>query len=56
MNENTEVVRQQDRKKEWQAFAVIAIFLFPLLTIVGAGGYGFIIWMLQLVFGPPGHG
>ena len=31
--------------------AVVAAFL--LLPMV-VGGYGFIIWMLQIVYGPPG--
>ena len=42
--------------EEFKAFLVIIIFFFPILTTLAAGGYGFIIWMSQLILGPPGHG
>ncbi|ROS04783.1 nitrate reductase NapE [Sinobacterium caligoides] len=45
-----------EKKNELKALAFITIFLFPILSIIGVGGYGFIIWMLQIIFGPPGHG
>jgi nitrate reductase NapE len=32
------------------------VFLFPALSIILVGGYGFAIWLLQLIFGPPGSG
>ena len=42
------------RRGERRVFIFIAVFLFPLLSIILVGGYGFAIWMLQLIFGPPG--
>jgi nitrate reductase NapE len=42
------------RRGERRVFIFIAVFLFPLLSIILVGGYGFVIWMLQLIFGPPG--
>ncbi|MEF1217296.1 trimethylamine N-oxide reductase system protein TorE [Photobacterium damselae] len=48
---------QSTRGREWKAFLFITVFLFPILSVMVVGGYGFIVWMLQLfVFGPPGHG
>ena len=41
---------------EWKAFLFITVFLFPVLTLILVGGYGFGVWMLQIIFGPPGHG
>nr|WP_211333578.1 trimethylamine N-oxide reductase system protein TorE [Sinobacterium caligoides] len=57
MNNMTKDSTDNDEKKnELKALAFITIFLFPILSIIGVGGYGFIIWMLQIIFGPPGHG
>ncbi|MGM0704110.1 MAG: periplasmic nitrate reductase, NapE protein [Pseudomonadota bacterium] len=42
------------RKRELRLFLFIAFLLFPLLAIAVVGGYGFVVWMLQLFFGPPG--
>jgi len=46
---------QQDRKRhEWRLFIFLIVFLFPLLTFAAVGGYGFLVWMSQLIMGPPG--
>ncbi|WP_341771057.1 periplasmic nitrate reductase, NapE protein [Pseudomaricurvus hydrocarbonicus] len=42
------------RKEEWRMFMFIIIFLFPILTVMFVGSYGFIVWMYQLLAGPPG--
>lgn len=47
---------KRTRADEWKMFLFITVVLFPLLAIVSVGGYGFIVWMLQLIMGPPGHG
>lgn len=39
--------------EEARAFFLLAIVLFPVLSVAVVGGYGFIVWMSQLVFGPP---
>lgn len=44
------------RRREWLTFLLITAVFFPLLSIITVGGYGFIVWMLQIFFGPPGHG
>ncbi|CAH0526385.1 periplasmic nitrate reductase, NapE protein [Vibrio hippocampi] len=43
---------------EWKSFFIICAVFFPLLAVAIVGGYGFIVWMLQVFFlGPPGaHG
>ncbi|KMV32168.1 trimethylamine N-oxide reductase system protein TorE [Photobacterium swingsii] len=55
---NQEPLKEEERGKyEWRSFIFITVFLFPILAIALVGGYGFIVWMLQVFFlGPPGHG
>ncbi|EOD77114.1 Periplasmic nitrate reductase component NapE [Grimontia indica] len=54
----TDIVQEGEKGTfEWRAFFFIAVFLFPILSVVLIGGYGFLIWMSQVFFfGPPGHG
>ncbi len=42
------------KRGERRVFLFITVFLFPALSIVLVGGYGLAIWLLQLLFGPPG--
>ena len=47
---------QEDTTKdeERNAFVGIVIFLGPILAVAIVGGYGFAVWMSQLILGPPG--
>ncbi|MDN6180272.1 MAG: periplasmic nitrate reductase, NapE protein [Halomonas subglaciescola] len=43
--------------REWMAFLFVIAVVVPVLSVAVVGGYGFIVWMLQVfVLGPPGHG
>ncbi|MDF0602438.1 periplasmic nitrate reductase, NapE protein [Psychromarinibacter sp. C21-152] len=42
------------KRHETLAFLFLAFVLFPVLAIVLVGGFGFIVWMQHLMFGPPG--
>ncbi len=44
-----------DKSSELKTFLFLAVLLAPILSIVLVGGYGFIIWMSQLLLGPPSH-
>lgn len=46
--------RPGSRRAELISFLVVAIIIWPLIAVAVVGGYGFIVWMLQLIFGPPG--
>ncbi|NRP72733.1 hypothetical protein ILFOPFJJ_03632 [Ensifer psoraleae] len=46
--------RPQSRRRELLTFLVLAFGIWPLLAVAVVGGYGFIVWMFQIVFGPPG--
>jgi nitrate reductase NapE len=40
--------------QERRAFLLLVVFLAPILSFMIVGGYGFIVWMSQLIFGAPG--
>lgn len=42
------------KKEERRAFLFLAVFLVPFLSICVVGGYGFVVWISQLILGPPG--
>ena len=42
------------RTLELTIFLVLTIFLAPAIAVVSVGGYGFAVWMYQIVAGPPG--
>jgi nitrate reductase NapE len=42
------------KSEEILAFVIIVVLVWPVVAIGVVGGYGFLVWMLQLVLGPPG--
>jgi nitrate reductase NapE len=42
------------RREEVLGFVVLAVVIWPIIAIGVVGGFGFLIWMWQIVFGPPG--
>ncbi len=42
------------KRREFRAFLFLTIVLAPVLAVVIVGGYGFLVWMYQLMAGPPG--
>jgi nitrate reductase NapE len=43
-----------ESRGEILTFAVLAVLIWPILAVAFVGGYGFLVWMSQLVLGPPG--
>lgn len=41
------------RRQELIVFLLFTIFVAPALAIAFVGGYGFVIWMYQILSGPP---
>ena len=41
------------RCEEIFAFVVLAVLIWPVLAVAFVGGYGFLVWMYQVVAGPP---
>jgi nitrate reductase NapE len=58
MSNVNEVESKESRSLEWKSFLLITVVLFPVPSVMFVGGYGFIVWMLQVFFlGLPGaHG
>jgi nitrate reductase NapE len=50
----TGLSRSKTRKRELLAFLVLAFGIWPIVAVGVVGGYGFLVWMYQIVFGPPG--
>ena len=44
---------EDGKKQELKAFLFITILLFPILSVMVVGGYGFLVWISQMIFGPP---
>ena len=42
------------KRTERRAFLFLVVFLGPILAVGIVGGYGFLVWMSQLLLGPPG--
>ena len=42
------------RRAELLVFAIIVAFIWPVVAVGVVGGYGFLVWMTQMVLGPPG--
>ena len=42
------------RRRELLTFLVLAFAIWPVVAVGVVGGYGFLVWMCQIVFGPPG--
>jgi len=41
------------RRRELLVFLFLSVVLAPVLAVIIVGGYGFVVWMAQLIFGPP---
>lgn len=52
MSDSTETPTKGEERR---VFVLLAVFMAPIASIVLVGGYGFLIWMSQLVLGPPTH-
>jgi nitrate reductase NapE len=42
------------RTEEFRSWLFLTFVMAPLLAVVLVAGYGFVVWMYQLVAGPPG--
>lgn len=42
------------RRDELIVFMIIVALVWPVTAVAVVGGYGFAVWMYQVVAGPPG--
>jgi len=53
MSVETKDIMRSSRKKEWLTFLTLTLVILPALAVAFVGTYGFVVWMSQLVNGPP---
>ena len=60
MQQSPDPIPPSSRTEELRSFLFFTIVMAPLLAVMIVGGYGFLVWMYQLVAGPhriaPVHG
>jgi nitrate reductase NapE len=42
-----------DKRRELVVFLFLALVLAPVIAVLVVAGYGFLVWMYQIVAGPP---
>ena len=42
------------KTEEFRTWFFLTVVMAPLLAVLTVAGFGFIVWMYQLVAGPPG--
>lgn len=47
-------VPKASRRRELITFFILAFGIWPVVAVGIVGGYGFLVWMFQIVYGPPG--
>ncbi|CAG2147163.1 hypothetical protein LMG26411_03087 [Cupriavidus numazuensis] len=55
MMEKGGVEDPQRKKEELRSFLFLTAVMVPVLSVITVAGYGFIVWMSQLISGPPSH-
>jgi nitrate reductase NapE len=43
-----------DRRRELLTFLFLTVLLAPALAVAIVGGWGFLVWVYQMIYGPPG--
>ena len=46
--------RKPTHRSEILTFLVLAFGIWPIVAVAVVGGYGFLVWMYQIIAGPPG--
>jgi nitrate reductase NapE len=44
---------QIEQRRELAVFIFLTFILAPILAVIIVAGYGFLVWMYQLIAGPP---
>jgi nitrate reductase NapE len=42
------------KREEFRSFLFFTVVMAPVLAVIIVAGYGFLVWMWQLISGPPG--
>jgi nitrate reductase NapE len=44
---------KQRSTEEWRTWVFLTVVMAPVIAVAVVGGYGFLVWMYQLLTGPP---
>jgi nitrate reductase NapE len=44
---------QAEKRRELVVFVFLTFILAPILAVIIVAGYGFAVWMYQIIAGPP---
>ncbi|MCW5657783.1 MAG: periplasmic nitrate reductase, NapE protein [Burkholderiaceae bacterium] len=55
MNEPGHEPAASTRQEELRSTLFLAVVMAPVLAVIVVAGYGFLVWMFQLVAGPPAY-
>lgn len=47
-------MEEPDKSTEFRSFLLLGVLLAPVLSVAIVGGYGFLVWISQILLGPPG--
>ena len=42
-----------EKRRELAVFLFLTLVLAPLVAVLVVSGYGFLVWMYQIIMGPP---
>ena len=42
-----------EKRREWAVFLFLTLVLAPVIAVLVVAGYGFLVWMYQIIMGPP---
>jgi nitrate reductase NapE len=42
-----------DKRRELAVFLFLTLLLAPLIAVLVVAGYGFLVWVYQMIAGPP---
>ncbi|MCJ8055875.1 periplasmic nitrate reductase, NapE protein [Shinella curvata] len=45
---------KSSRRRELLTFFILAFGIWPIIAVGIVGGYGFLVWGFQIIYGPPG--
>ena len=52
MNDKQEL-EMPSRGDELRTFLLVTVIIVPAMAVASVAGYGFVVWMLQIIQGPP---
>jgi nitrate reductase NapE len=45
---------RSEKRRELGLFAFLAFVMAPLVAVIVVAGFGFLVWIWQMIMGPPG--